>query len=87
MRQHRAAHDDGVVRTTLNLADDVAEAARALAHAERRSLGDVVSELARRGLTPVPARVANDDGLPVFAMPADAAPITGGMVRRALDEP
>lgn len=78
---------DAQVRTTLNLADDVAEAARSIAYVERRSLGAVVSDLARRGLAPAPARFVDDGGLPVFAVPADAAPITDDMVRRALDEP
>ena len=41
------------VRITLDLDDDVVSAARGLAAAERRSLGAVVSELARRGLTHV----------------------------------
>lgn len=72
------------MRTTLNLDDDVLIAARELAAGERRSLGAVVSELARRGLTP--ARVASDDGLPVIRAAAGAAPITPEMVRRALDE-
>jgi len=40
------------VRTTLNIDDDVVTAARELAEAERRSLGSVLSDLARRGLTP-----------------------------------
>jgi len=38
------------MRTTLTLADDVAEAARSLARASGRSLGEIVSELMRRGL-------------------------------------
>lgn len=59
-------------------------AARELAAGERRSLGSVVSELARRGLTP--ARVEADDEFPVIRVPAGSAPITPEMVRRALDE-
>jgi len=39
------------MRTTLELDDDVVAAAKERAAAERRSLGSVVSELARRGLT------------------------------------
>jgi hypothetical protein len=72
------------VRTTLNLDDDIVAAARELAEGERRSLGSVISDLARRGLTP--ARVETDDGLPVVRVPAGAPPITPEMVRRALDE-
>jgi hypothetical protein len=72
------------MRTTLNLDEDVVSAARELATGERRSLGSVISELARRGLTP--ARIETDDGLPVIRVPAGTPPITPEMVRRALDE-
>jgi hypothetical protein len=72
------------VRTTLELDDDVVAAARELAAGERRSLGSVISELARRGLTPARVEVAGD--LPVIRVPAGAPPITPEMVRRALDE-
>lgn len=72
------------MRTTLEIDDDVVVAARELATGERRSLGSVISDLARRGLTP--ARVETDDGLPVIRVPAGTPPITAEMVRRALDE-
>jgi hypothetical protein len=72
------------VRTTLNIDEDVVAAARELAAGEHRSLGSVISELARQGLTP--ARVDADDGMPVIRVPAGTPPITPEMVRRALDE-
>ncbi|HEV2975930.1 MAG TPA: hypothetical protein VGX69_13195 [Solirubrobacteraceae bacterium] len=72
------------MRTTLNIDEDVVAAARQLAAGEHRSLGSVISELARRGLTP--ARIEADDGLPVIRVPAGTPPITPEMVRRALDE-
>ncbi|HXD55582.1 MAG TPA: hypothetical protein VN618_12560 [Solirubrobacteraceae bacterium] len=72
------------MRTTLNLDDDVVIAARELASDERRSLGAVISELARRGLTP--AKIDTRDGLPVISVPAGMPPITPEMVHRALEE-
>ena len=39
------------MRTTLDLDDDVLAAAKAIARRERRTAGEVVSELARRSLT------------------------------------
>lgn len=72
------------MRTTLEIDDDVVAAARELAGAERRSIGSVISELARRGLTPAKVDVSGD--LPVIRVPAGTAPITPEMVRRALDE-
>ena len=68
----------------MNIDEDVVSAARELAAGERRSLGSVISELARRGLTP--ARIETDDGLPLIRVPAGTPPITPEMVRRALDE-
>lgn len=72
------------MRTTLELDDDVVAAARELAADGRRSLGSVISELARRGLTP--AQIEVDGDLPVIRVPAGTPPITPQMVRRALDE-
>jgi len=72
------------MRTTLDIDDDVVAAARELAAGERKSLGAVISDLARRGLTP--ARVEAEDGLPVIRVLAGIAAITSEMVRRALDE-
>jgi hypothetical protein len=73
-----------MMRTTLEIDDDVVAAARELADGQRRSLGSVISELARRGLTPAQVEVEGD--LPVIRVPAGTAPITPEMVRRALDE-
>lgn len=72
------------MRTTLQIDDDVLLAARELAAGEHRSLGTVISELARRGLTP--ARVEAEGGLPVIRVPAGTPGITPEMVRRALEE-
>jgi hypothetical protein len=72
------------MRTTLDIDDDVVTAARELAAGERRSLGSVISELARRGLTP--ARVEAEGDLPVIRVPSGRPPLTPEMVRRALDE-
>jgi hypothetical protein len=72
------------MRTTLNIDDDVVAAARELGAAEHRSLGSVISELARRGLTP--ARVVVAGGLPVIQVPEGTPPITPEMVRRGLEE-
>ena len=72
------------MRTTLDLDEDVVTAARELAAVERRSLGSVISELARRGLTP--AKVDAEGGLPVIRVPEGTPMITPAMVRRALEE-
>jgi hypothetical protein len=42
------------VRTTLDIQDDVLQAARERAQREKKSIGEVISELARRALTAMP---------------------------------
>ena len=42
------------MRTTLDIADDVLRAARELARRERKTIGETVSELARRALISMP---------------------------------
>jgi len=57
--------DAALVRTTLDLDDDILQAAKELASVRGTTAGKVVSELARRALTPTrPARVRN--GVPVL---------------------
>lgn len=72
------------MRTTVDIEAEVLHAARAIAAAEGRSLGQVLSRLARRGMSAT-SRV--DDGeLPAFSVPNGARPLTDEVVRRALDE-
>lgn len=72
------------VRTTLDIDDDVLGLARALAQAEGRSIGLVLSDLARRGAAPGRVDAAGDR--PVIRVPAGAAALTPDMVRAANDE-
>jgi hypothetical protein len=72
------------MRTTLDVDDDVLDAARALAAERRVSIGKVLSDLARRALRPAPPVVVDD--LPQFAVDHDAPIITPDMVREAADE-
>ena len=39
------------MRTTLDIADDVLQAAKEMAKRERKTMGEMISELARRALT------------------------------------
>ena len=75
------------MRTTLTLDDDVYEAAAALVRASGRTMGQVMSQLARRGLR-VRAEFATKNGLPVFRVSADAPVIPSGRARELeADEP
>ena len=73
-----------MARTTLNIDDDVLAAARELAARSGRPLGVVVSDLARRGLTP--AHMAAEGVFPVILVPTGTPAISPEMVQRALDE-
>ena len=69
----RAAGIIITMRTTLDIDDGVLAAARAIAEAEHRSLGSVISDQAGLGFS-------------TFDAPAHAPPITPDLVDRALDE-
>jgi hypothetical protein len=61
------------MRTTLDIDEDVLQAAKELAASRRRTAGQVISELARKGLEPAHrARVRN--GVPVLARRPPTAP-------------
>lgn len=75
-----------MMRTTLELDDDLLVTARQIARDRGVSLGRAVSDLARRGLSPSVAILADGVTFPRFDVPPDAPPITSEMVRRALDD-
>lgn len=74
------------MRTTINLDDDVLEAARAVARTERRPLGVVISDLVRRGLVPQQPRINDEEGFPVFRVRLGTPPLTDEMVQRGLED-
>jgi hypothetical protein len=66
-------HDDPIMRTTLDIDDDVLQAAKELAAMRGMTAGQVVSELARRALSPSGTpRVRN--GVPVLPRRATGRP-------------
>ncbi len=71
------------MRTTITLDNDVFEAARALSASSGKKLGQVVSQLARRGLKARP-EAARKNRLPVFRVPVDAPVIPGDRAREIL---
>jgi hypothetical protein len=72
------------MRTTLEIDDDVLQAARSVATAEGMNIGKALSDLARRGLAPR-SQSKTQSGFPVFDVDPDAAPITIELVKDALD--
>jgi hypothetical protein len=73
------------MRTTVTLDDDVFEAARAQAEASGKRLGEVLSQLARRGLR-ASAQTASKTGLPVFKVQPDADIIPSSRAKELLAE-
>jgi hypothetical protein len=75
---------DDLVRTTIDLPDDLHEFARQLAHDSGRSMSEVVAELIRRGLVgPAVAPSQSRRGMPTVSV---GRPITAEDVRALDDE-
>ena len=74
-----------MMRTTVNIDDDVLDLARELASRNGCSLGSALSELVRRGF-PRATITVNEYGMPVFGVAPGAKPITDEDVHRALDD-
>lgn len=72
------------MRTTLAIDDDVLAAARGLAARQRRSLGEVVSDLARQALAPTSPPQPSRNGIPL--LPGRGAVVTAEMVERLADD-
>ena len=73
------------MRTTVTLDDDVFEAVRAQAEASGKKLGEVLSQLARRGLR-ASKQSAVKSGLPVFDVKPNADIIPSSRARELLAE-
>jgi adenine/guanine phosphoribosyltransferase-like PRPP-binding protein len=81
------------MRTTLALDDDVLIAARAIAQSSNRSIGEVVSDLARQALRPAAAKgaphgasLAERNGIPLIPRRAHGTIITPELVNALRDE-
>lgn len=75
------------MRTTLAIDDDVLAAAKHLAERDRKSVGEVISELARQGLgRSTRAGRALRNGIPLLPSRKGAAPVTLELVNQLRDE-
>ena len=73
-----------VVRTTLNIDDDVMAAARSLAAQRQEAVGKVVSDLARQALTRR-VHVEHRSGVPLLPVEPGSRPVTMEMVNDMRD--
>lgn len=73
------------MRTTLDIDVAVLETARAIAGSSHRSMGSVISELARKGMR-TQESFGSVGRYPVFAIPEDARPIDLAAIRDLIDD-
>lgn len=74
------------MRTTLTIDDDVLAAAKGLAVRQHKSVGEVISALARKALLPAVKRRDVRNGLPLLPVRAGAEPVTPELVNQLRDE-
>lgn len=74
-----------MMRTTVNLPDDVYRVARSLAAAKGVSLGEALAELVRKALDPA-GRIETAKPFPCFTVSKNACPITLEQTLEAEDE-
>jgi hypothetical protein len=67
--------DDPRMRTTLDIDDDVLQAAKEIAATEGRTAGKVLSDLARKGLMPARQKVKVRNGVPLLPPRAPGEPM------------
>lgn len=75
------------MRTTVTIDDDVLAYAKAVARQEERTIGDVISTLARAGMRPLPdAPVDMRNGIPLLPRRTPGAVVTLELVNALRDE-
>jgi hypothetical protein len=73
------------MRTTVMIGDDVYAMAKQIAEHSGRTLGEVISQLARKGLASEPS-FDMKNGVPVFRIGDSVAKIPGSRAAEFLDE-
>lgn len=74
------------MRTTLAIDDDVLATAREMASSERKSVGEVISALARQALRPKVSVHATRNGVPLLRVRPGAPRVTSELVRQLQEE-
>jgi predicted DNA-binding ribbon-helix-helix protein len=84
---HHAPARQHAIRTTLALDDDLLACARHLAEREKKTLGEVISELARSGLARnMGPALSVRNGVLLLSKPAGTPPVTLEVVNQLRDE-
>jgi len=73
------------MRTTLAIDDDVLAAAKGLAVRQHKSVGEVISALARQALRSAPSDRNMRDGVPLLSVRPGVMPVTQELVNQLRD--
>lgn len=74
------------MRTTLAIDDDVLAAAKGLAVRQRKTLGEIISALAREALRPTVSDHPVRNGVPLLPARGGTTPVTPELVNQLRDE-
>lgn len=74
------------MRTTLAIDDDVLAAAREIAATQRKSVGEVISSLARNALRPAEPGRRTRNGVPLLSVGPNSPRVTSELVRQLREE-
>ncbi len=78
--------DDSIMRTTINLDEDVLWAAKDIARLRGIPMGQVVSDLARQGLARKRDDLPERNGVPLLPPRTDARPVSLAVVNALRDD-
>ena len=74
------------MRTTLAIDDDVLSATREMAAIENKSVGEIISSLARRALLPEESKAKSRNGVPLLRVRKGARRVTSELVNQLREE-
>lgn len=74
------------MRTTLAIDDDVLAAAKEIAATEQKSIGEVISELARKAMSPIPSSHRKRNGIPLLPVRPNSPRVTSELVHQLQEE-
>ena len=80
------AKEELYLRTTLAIDDDVLAAAKELAATQRKSVGEVISLLARRALRPADSTRKTRNGVPLLPVGPGTPRVTSELVQQLREE-
>ena len=78
--------EQAVMRTTLVIDDDVLSAAKEMAAVEKKTVGEVISSLARQALSPGESKIKTRNGVPLLKVRKGAPRVTSELVHQLREE-